>query len=186
MWKIHGGYSFHALDCGVVRATGLDVMEATPGFLAENARRGNPIRFVRGDVNAPDVVERVGTAEVLFCGGVLYHVPNPLLTLERLRALSTGTLILSSVTVPEREAPQAAVFVPFLDAATRARLTGTIPGRKIGLDTEFESATDYANWFWLFTPSCVEAMLRLVGFDVVERHVFGRAACFVCTAGSRS
>lgn len=184
MWKIHGGYSFHAAACGASRVVGVDVMAPTPEFQAENAARGNPVTFVRGDLNDPALRDQVGTADVVFCGGVLYHMPNPVLTLQRLRALSTGILILSSMTTTEQAAPQAAVFLPFLDQRSRARLAARGTARRIGLDTEFDPGVDYSNWFWLLTPSCIEAMLGLVGFEVEERHVFRRAACFVCAVSA--
>ena len=181
MWKIHGGYAFRAADAGAVRVVGVDVMAATPEFLARNAARARPIEFVQADVNDPALPARVGRADVVFCGGVLYHVPNPVLTLERLRALATGTLILSSMTIPERDLPQAAVYVPFLPDAGRRTLAARVAGpSKIGLDTPFDGAVDYSNWFWLLTPSAIAAMLRTAGFAVLESHVFRHAACFVC------
>jgi len=183
MWKIHGGYAFHAADAGATRVVGVDVMAATPEFLARNAARTPPIEFHPGDVNDPTLPDRIGTAEVVFCGGVLYHMPNPVQTLERLRALCTGTLILSSMTIPERDVPQSAIYVPFLPPAERERLAVTVAGpRKIGLDTEFDAKVDYSNWFWLLTPSAIAAMLRTAGFTVAEQHVFRHAACFVCAA----
>jgi SAM-dependent methyltransferase len=182
MWQTHGAHAFHAVARGATRVVGLDVTGPTPEFLAANAARGNPVRFVQGDVNAPTIVDEVGPADVVFCGGVLYHVPNPVLTLEQLRRLCQHTLILSSVTLPEQGVPQSAVFLPFLDPAVRARLAGVIVGpRRNGLDTAFDPLADYASWFWLLSPSGIEAMLRLVGFDLVERHVFEHDACFVCT-----
>lgn len=182
MWKIHGGYAFRAADAGAVRVVGVDVMAATPEFLERNAARAHPIEFVNADVNDPTLAARIGTAEVVFCGGVLYHMPNPLETLARLRALCTGTLILSSMTIPERDVPQAAIYVPFLPEADRQRLAASVAGpSKIGLDTAFDGGVDYSNWFWLLTPSAVAAMLRTAGFTVVEPHVFRHAACFVCT-----
>jgi hypothetical protein len=49
-------------------------------------------------------------------------MPNPLLTLGQLRRLCRETLILTTATIPERSDPQTAIFFPYLDAATRAKL----------------------------------------------------------------
>jgi 2-polyprenyl-3-methyl-5-hydroxy-6-metoxy-1,4-benzoquinol methylase len=180
LWGVHGAYAFHAVDHGAASVVGIDVTPATPEFLRENAARGNPVRFEQGDVNDPDLLERVGHSDVVFCSGVLYHVPNPVLTLERLRALCRGTLILTSATIPEQRVPQAAVFLPNLDERARQKLRYATGAVKIGLDTPYDAEVSYSNWFWVFTPSCVEAMARTAGFEPLERHVFRRALCMVC------
>lgn len=180
MWHVHGAYAFHAAAHGAAEVIGVDVEPATPEFTAENAARGNPIRFVQADVNDPGLLDRVGPCEVVFCSGVLYHVPNPVLTLERLRSLCRGTLILSSATIAEQVAPQSAVFLPYLDERARRALQYATHGVKIGMDTPFDPQASYANWFWGFAPSCVEAMARTAGFEVLERYRYRRALCLVC------
>ena len=116
----------------------------------------------------------------MFCSGVLYHVPNPILTLERLHGLCGATLILGCATIPEQRHPQSAVFLPLLAAPARDALTYRTRAEKIGLASEFVPQWGYANWFWGFTPSCVEAMVRTAGFEVIERHRFRRSLCLVC------
>src|SRR4051794_19232562 len=93
MWSVHGALCFFAEEAGATEVTGLDVMAATPEFEAERERRGSGVRFVQGDVHDAGVVE---PHDVVWCSGVLYHVPNPLLTLERLRALTRETLLLAT------------------------------------------------------------------------------------------
>ncbi len=58
------------------------------------------MRFVRGDLHDPATVAEVGPHEVVWCSGVLYHAPNPVLTLQRLRELTTELLILQTMTLP--------------------------------------------------------------------------------------
>ena len=41
--------------------------------------------------------EKIGTFDVVFFLGVLYHLPNPLLALERVASVSSGLLILETV-----------------------------------------------------------------------------------------
>jgi SAM-dependent methyltransferase len=185
MWKVNGAYAFHALARGASPVIGVDVTPATPEFIAENAAAGDRVRFVHGDINDPATHAAIGRVDVVFCAGVLYHVPNPLFTLEQLRRICGETLILVSAAIPERAVPQAAVFLPYLDAAGRRALNYATPDAKVGLDTEFVPDWGYANWFWGFTPSCVVAMVRTTGFEVLEEHVYPQAVCVVCRPAGR-
>ena len=182
MWQVHGEYAFHAATVGAREVIGIDVMTPTPEFTARNATAAHPIRYEQADVNDPALVDRIGEIDVLFCAGVLYHMPNPLSTLERLRRLCRETLILASVTIAEQAVPQAAVFLPFLSAAAVRRLGFSPEGLKVGIDTPFDRERTYTNWFWGLTPSALGAMLGAAGFAVVERYDYRRAVCFVCRA----
>jgi Methyltransferase domain len=182
MWKVDGAYAFLAMDVGATAVTGLDLMPATAAFEAANAGRAAPVRFVQGDVNSPEIARTLGTFDVVFCSGVLYHVPNPVFTLARLRAACREVLILGSSTIPELAHAHGAVYYPQLDASRRAAFAyRTPPGYdKVGLDTAYRPEWDYANYFWGLTPSCIEAMLTSVGFAVVERHRWRHALAVVC------
>src|SRR4051794_35704201 len=85
MWSVDGALCFAAEDAGASRVTGLDVMAATPAFESERARRESRVQFVCGDLHDPGVVE---PHDVVWCSGVLYHVPDPVLALRRLRSLT--------------------------------------------------------------------------------------------------
>jgi len=153
MWSVHGALCFTAEDAGATAVTGLDVMGATAQFEAERERRGSAVRFVQGDVHDPGVVE---PHDVVWCSGVLYHAPNPVLTLERLRALTRETLLLATEVLPERRRrPRAAVFAPE---------PGTHPAHTV----PFDPARGYVGWWWGLAPSTVLAMLDATGFEVTE------------------
>jgi 2-polyprenyl-3-methyl-5-hydroxy-6-metoxy-1,4-benzoquinol methylase len=180
MWNVDGAYAFHAVDKGAVQVTGIDLQAASERFHAENARRGSRVTFVQGDINDPTLPERLGRTDVVFCSGVLYHVPNPLTTLEQLRALCRRTLILGSATIPEQGIPQLAVYYPFLDARFHGKLVPRTDHARVGLDTAFRHDSYYANWFWGLTLSCLRAMLETVGFETLEVYTWRRAVCVVC------
>ena len=88
-------------------------------------------------------------------GGVLYHAPHPLLTLERLHALTTDTLILATETLPLR--------------GTRCDFAPA-PGARPGLTEAFRPDAGYVNWYWGISPGAVRAMLQATGFRVEEEH----------------
>jgi len=80
----------------------MDIMGPTPQYEAEYARRGSNMRFVQGDLHDEVALAGLGEHDVVWCSGVLYHAPHPLLTLERLRSVTGETLILATETLPER------------------------------------------------------------------------------------
>lgn len=166
MWKVNGAYTFHALASGASEATGLDINPATPEFEERNEREGGSVRFVQADLNDPELPQRIGQFDVVFCSGVLYHVPNMLQSLEQLRRLCRGQLILTTASITERETPNAAVFLPSMGQEARETLNFAGPYRKRGLDSDVIAERGYANWLWLPTASCVRAMVGFAGFDI--------------------
>ena len=158
MWNVHGAIAFAAEEAGATRVTALDVMPASAEFEAERARRSSAVRFVQGDLHDPEVMDDVGVHDVVWCSGVLYHAPHPLLTLERLRAITGRTLLLATEILPLPG--RFAAFAP-------ARWMH--PGRPM----PFDAAKGYAPWWWLPTAGAVRAMLAAAGFATVD-EVGGR------------
>jgi hypothetical protein len=180
MWNVDGAYAFWALENGASEVTGLDVRDPTEACNAENLRRGSRVRFVTGDINDPTLAERLGAFDVVFCSGVLYHMPDPHQTLVRLRDICTRFLILGSAVIPELSVPQGAVFYPYIPERHRRRLAYRTPTTKVGLDTPYRPEWDYSNYYWGLTVSCIEAMVRVVGFVPRERYTWRHALCLVC------
>lgn len=88
---------------------------------------------------------KLGTFDIVLFLGVLYHMRHPLLALERVAALVDGLLIVESHVIPQSDNRPCMRFYP-----------GT------------ELNDDPSNW-WGPNTSCIEMMLRAVGFDEVER-----------------
>ena len=178
MWGIDGRIAFLAEEAGATAVSGLDVMPATARFHAEHERRDSRVRFVHGDLHDPAPLAELGRHDVVWCTGLLYHAPSPLLTLERLREITGELLILGCETLPDLPGlPQACVFYPGLN--TRARRRGAA---RVGLDTPFDRARGYENWWWGITPSALRAMLRASGFDPVEERRGGGSVLVVARA----
>ena len=148
MWSVHGAIAFAARDAGATAVTALDVMAPTPEFL----ERQGDVRFVQGDVHDPGVTM---PHDVVWCSGVLYHAPHPLLTLERLHQLTGETLLLATETIRGRG--RRAVFAPD-------------PGSHPAHTEPFDPARGYGNWWWGLSRSAVEAMVEASGFAIAERH----------------
>jgi hypothetical protein len=183
MWGIDGAIAFTAEDAGASDVVGVDVMQASDKFESERARRGSRMRFIQGDLHDPAVMARVGPHEVVWCSGVIYHAPHPLLTLERLRKITEETLILSSETMPEVPGvSQACVFLPGLADRDRLAHAAARPGRTaLGLSEPFQREHSYGAWWWGLSRSALRAMLGASGFTVTEEHGDSLHATFVAT-----
>lgn len=152
MWRIDGANAFAAEAAGAAAVTAVDVMGPTPAF-AERVRESR-VRFVQGDVNDPALAERVGPHEVVWCSGVLYHVPDPLLTVRRLAALTERRLLLATEVLP-----------------ARGRRAAWLPTERDhpGAAAETPSSLgDYAPWYWLPSPASVRSMLGVAGLRVIH------------------
>ena len=166
MWKVNGRIAFVAEEAGATAVTGVDVMAATPEFEAERARRSSSVRFVRGDLHDPATIADVGPHEVVWCSGVLYHAPNPVLTLQRLRELTTELLILQTMTLPELPGVrQGLVFYPGVPNPRQYARWGEDAARSLRLPEPGEDP--YAPWWWGISRSALAAMLRAARFEPV-------------------
>ncbi len=141
-------------------------------------------RAIHGDLDKDEQTAQLGTVDVVHCSGVLYHVPNPLLTIERLARLTGRWLLLGTCTLPERiENADGAldlsqgrvVFAPALNAADRAVLSAYYNERGIqllGINSPHAftwgapGAWDYSPWWWHWSVETVARMVELNGFTV--------------------
>lgn len=183
MWGVNGAYAFLAEEVGATRVVGLDVFGPTPEFTAERERRGSDVEFVLGDVTNTATLDHVGPVDTVLCAGVLYHHPSPFDVLVALRALCRRTLILRTSTIPEVDGlPGAAVYWPLLDESARQRWNLSSLGldSQVGITGPFDPAQGYGNWFWGLTPSCLEALVRTAGFEVVRRETEAFAQTLIC------
>ena len=156
--------------------------EGTPEFEAERAKRASSVEFIHGDILNPEVIERVGVVDVVFCNGVIYHHPSPFEILDVLRKICAQTLILGSATIPEIPGlRQAAVYYPFLDEKDRKLWTVPARGFQEGLSNPFSRDAGYSNFFWGMTPSCVAGLLRSARFRVRSQSAAPFGTLFVCS-----
>lgn len=158
-----GFFSFEAERRGAARVVAADYYSwhgqgwgtghGKAGF--ELAREALGSRVEDVDVDVMDLsAERVGTFDVVFFLGVLYHLPNPLLALERVASVTRDLLILETV-------------VDMLGFGRPA--VAFYPGRELNEDP--------TNW-WGPNVAAVHGMLRTVGFRHVETMTPVRSAAY--------
>ena len=176
---------------GATRATMFDLQ--TPGneywraFEERCAARGvTGYASVHGDLNDDAALEALGRFDLVHCSGVLYHVPSPMQTLEKLARLTGRHLLLGACTVPERIENAAGsldfsdgrmLFIPALDGQAKAVLAAHYDMHNIKLlgvnsDAAFgwgaPGAWDYAPWWWFWSVGTVARMCELAGFRVTR------------------
>ena len=125
-----------ALEAGASEATLIDVLPLDHPFWKDFEERCRErdlenYRKLQEDVNRLDP-DQTGTFEMVHCSGVLYHMPDPVSTILRLRSVTERYLILSSAVVPDRITTSegadlhlpsgCALFVPALGGAVAEAL----------------------------------------------------------------
>jgi hypothetical protein len=184
MFGVDGALSFEAEAAGASQVTCVDI-EVTEAFEQIHHSRASSVRMVVGDVLEDRTVSSIEPAEVVFCLGVFYHVPDPARLVAVLAQLCTDKLFFEGLTSPEvTGVKQAAVYLPQLRPHDRLRYNTDFSGRLAGgfaIKRDFEPEVGYSNNFWAMTPSCVVALLESGGFEVEEvlpspsgllRHLF--------------
>jgi tRNA (mo5U34)-methyltransferase len=158
-----GFYSFELARRGA-RVLGVDVDEhylRQARWAADRLDLGDRAAFSQMTVyDLARVEERFDL--VLFMG-VLYHLRHPLLALDVVAERTAGTLVLQTLTVPDRRGWAVAEDLPF----RRRRELGQ-PWWPSMSFVEHRLAGDPTNW-WVPTAGAVEAMIRSTGMEIAVR-----------------
>ena len=182
LWGPYWG-AVEAYDAGASRVTMIDVNDATPEYIEAIGDR--TIDFKRGDIHDPRVLKAIGQRDVVLCSGVIYHCPNPLHTLECLRKITKGHLVLTCSAMLEESVnpPNATIFLPGLTSEQRHQLVKDNPSvvGPGGALLDYEPDLGYWNWFFAFTPWSLKNMLTASGFSVQEMREYSGLTLFVAT-----
>lgn len=184
MFKLLGDMAFLAEDSGATSVTMFDVGDPDLpceghldwGIYSEkHAARGSRVRYVQGDLEDPETPGRIGVHDLVFCSGVLYHTPNPMLQLLQLRQITGERLFLSTLTIPEIPGfPQACVYYPYLSEEARrpyaAGYSWSADLLGIGAPVDERPMYGFGNCYWGMTRSALFAMLRTARFEVIEER----------------
>jgi hypothetical protein len=131
--------------------------------------------------------------QVVHSSGLLYHMPNPLEYLRKLRTITSEHLILTSVILPTEVSNEhgslnvpngGMLFVPALDDDQRGILNAHYGGVvSLGLrDTCKFDLDDYGPWWMIPTYECFKSMCCVSGFKIMREGVTWGKHCvtFLC------
>ena len=176
MFGIAGDIAFRAEAAGASRVVIFDGMDPSPEFDERHRTSNSKIEFVQGDLHDPDDMAALGSFDVVWCTGVLYHSPHPFQCLQHLRLLARDRLVLGTHVIPEIPGiEQACMFYPGISTAMQDTFADVnkggrhqYPGMMVPYDPTPLMA--YANMWWGISPSALRAMLHYTGFDVTNEY----------------
>lgn len=152
------------------------------------------------DINDAALKDKVGVFDFVHSTGINYHLPNPVWGVHNLRRIVGEYLITNTVIMPETvETPEGtlhfpgsqAVFMPgltererrILDAYYQKKLNASIDYMAPRLDAENPSCPWYKDgeptcwpFWWLMTVPAFEGLIRLVGFEILDTHLWNNHA----------
>lgn len=180
MWLVNGRFSFFAEEAGAAEVSLLDVLPDSREFQEEKQRRNSKVNFLQMDMLDSAFVDQVGQYDVVFYSGVLYHLPDPVDGLARIRAVTKHKAMVGTATIGEGFSKNRAVYYPYLPTFWRRFSNYRSPHSKAALDSPYQPRETYANWFWGMSPSCVKSLLHTVGFRVDAIHYRRGFTFFEC------
>lgn len=125
--------------------------------------------------------------DVVNCGGVLYHIPDPMRLLVTLRKVAREHVILTSIVIQTKvksavgtlDVPQgSAIFVPALRGReleiVKSYWEKLVGEGAVGLtrETQMWKEDNYVPWWWLPTVETLKAMATTAGFEFLEGGLF--------------
>lgn len=141
------------------------------------------VREVSGNIEDEAFADALGGFDITYCSGVIYHAPNPYRMLDCLRRITRKTLVLGSMTAPERIENQEGrldfgggkmLSIPAASDAERRILTAHF--NELGLEIHNINRAgvypwmlrrgefNFEPWWWLWTPETLGRMAEACGF----------------------
>jgi tRNA (mo5U34)-methyltransferase len=152
-----GGFSIEAAKSGAASVLGVDVVDRylEQADLVKRALEVDSVEFRKLAVEELDS-GTVGTFDVAFCFGLLYHLENPILGMKRLAAVTGDILVVETKLEPRwpGEEVWTMEFVHADDADSRIASTALW---RTGTHAQFAP-----------TARAVDSLLRFLGFSRVE------------------
>jgi len=165
-----GFWTFEALKRGAVQAVAIDDFSDLLGELETSDRKAwgtfdlcrealgySGERCQRHEMSVYDVTpERLGTFDIVFFFGTLYHLRHPLLALDRLSAICSGEIYVESAILDD--------FSPY-----RGGLGKGYPGGQMLMEfyPDKQYGDNHSNWF-VPTAHCLAHLVRAAGFPRIE------------------
>ncbi len=186
LWMIKGEKLTVAARSGAAELTMVDITpkgdQAWQGLAAHLRSNGvQSYETISADVHHLTVKP----FDVVHSSGILYHLPNPMAYLAKMRTLTREYAVITSAITAEfvenkygqyHVPPSGAIFVPALNDAERTILAGYWSqfGDVLGITKPFPYDLHYFDppWWWLPTKEAFKKMCQISGFEIVDEGYF--------------
>lgn len=158
-----GFFSFECEKRGASRVLAVDdfssvYIDSPAGFQVAHEILGSKVEYLEADLFSLNS-EEIGQFDLVLFLGVLYHLKHPLLALERIANLCKGQLIVETLISKHPKGLLSRLY---------SLVTGFEPSRSWMEFYENDQINKDPTTWWAPTISCVESMLRAVGFCGVK------------------
>ena len=178
MFSVAGDVAFQAESAGASRVVLFDGMDPSIEFDERHRELGSAVTYVQGDLHDPEDIRRLGSFDIVWCAGVIYHSPNPYQQLHHLRSITAEWLLLGTHVIPEVPGIEnACIFYPGRSTASEtafAQAHGEEAAAYPGMTRPFDTSEllGYANMWWGLSSSAVRSMLTYAGFELTEEFSY--------------
>ncbi len=153
------------------------VPKSETGFAVASELLGSRVEFLNANIYDLSA-DRLGTFDIVLFLGLLYHLPDPMDAIQRLRAMCRHRLCVESHVIDQALLMPDGSVVPLADVApvlADIPLMQFYPGRAL-----YDDPTNY----WAPNVCGLEAMLRECSLVVTSRHTLGARAIVNCVIGT--
>jgi len=144
------------------------------------------------DINNSELLSKVGKYDIVYCAGIVYHLPNPVWGVHNLSRIVNEMLIINTVILPQQIenskgklefSGSESLFLPGLNDNEREILNDhyvnkfnmTIDYMAPRLDDKKPSCPWFEDgkttcwpYWWLFSESSFKALVTMVGFEILD------------------
>jgi hypothetical protein len=144
------------------------------------------------DVDDLDLLERVGTFDVVHSAGVLYHCPNPIHTLNQFYSITNEYFILGTTRIPSNfddirfpmDVPSGGILLSEVLSEKQKQICMEFYGLNksdIFYDGRKDEMTQYNKdmtnrqtnpWWYFFTDEYIEYILKICGFNILKKEYY--------------
>lgn len=144
------------------------------GFKVAAELLNSKVKFVNDNVYNLSK-ETYGEFDIVLFLGVLYHLPDPMLVLNKIRSVCKGSLYLESYVIDNEIMLQNGERIELKSISNELL---NIPIMQFYPQDRLNN--DFTN-YWGPNSTCIELMLKENNFVVAEKKVYGNRGIFKCT-----
>jgi hypothetical protein len=142
------------------------------------------VKEIISNVDNEKFVDLLGVHDVVHCGGIIYHCPDPVYSVGQLCKVTKKYLILGTHVVTNdfnrHIMPGSSIFLPGLNENQTIAIAKWLGHKKMYPIYNHDGDKRYYPFWWLPTSEVVEGWIKVNGFKVIEVHKERTIHYFLC------